>query len=477
MARLRWLALIGFLLFISLGCEAWVPGDRGGGNGDGGDSADTPPDDRELIPLTFADSDEDFLNPERGYYAGMNLLSPGGALELRDRGHTLAIAQVQLDEYRFGDIDSQLLATIDAGFDGVRAAGIKVILRFKYNSAQTDDAPKETMLRHIEQLAPILEANSDVIAVLQAGFIGAWGEWHGSTFGLDNDEDRGDILMALLDALPASRSVQVRRPVFKERLIGGPVSDARAFDGSPMARVGHHNDCFLASDSDYGTYDAPVDEWHQWTASDTRFTPMGGETCALYEPRTNCAASLEVMASHHWSYLNSQYNVAVLDGWEEGGCGGDVRRGLGYRLSLQRVAHSQSVAPGGLLALEIDLVNRGFAAMYNERPVYIVLTGGGERHTARLDGADPRRWQPGTAISLATRLRLPADLEPGSYAVSLWLPDADPSLAADTRYSVRLASDGVWSAETGENVLVHDLLVDPSAPGHIDPSASSLREI
>jgi hypothetical protein len=183
------------------------------------------------------------------------------------------------------------------------------------------------------------------------------------------------------------------------------------------------------------------------------------------------------MASHHWSYLNSQYNVAVLDGWEEGGCGGDVRRGLGYRLPLQRVAHSQSVAPGGLLALEIDLVNRGFAAMYNERPVYIVLTGGGERHTARLDGADPRRWQPGTAISLATRLRLPADLEPGSYAVSLWLPDADPSLAADTRYSVRLASDGVWSAETGENVLVHDLLVDPSAPGHIDPSASSLREI
>jgi hypothetical protein len=37
-------------------------------------------------------------------------------------------------------------------------------------------APKKIVLQHITQLAPVFKKNADVIAVLQEGFIGIWGE-------------------------------------------------------------------------------------------------------------------------------------------------------------------------------------------------------------------------------------------------------------------------------------------------------------
>jgi hypothetical protein len=93
----------------------------------------------------------------------------------------------------------------------------------------------------------VLAANADVIAVLQAGLIGAWGEWHTSTNGLDTPENKQTILLALLDALPASRMTQIRTPNAKGDIFGASaLGDAEGFDGSNKARTGHHNDCFLA---------------------------------------------------------------------------------------------------------------------------------------------------------------------------------------------------------------------------------------
>ena len=48
-------------------------------------------------------------------------------------------------------------------------------------------------------------------------------------------------------------------------IAGGDTVDAiSAHDGSHISRTGHHNDCFLASDTDYGTYTAPY-SWPNMT--------------------------------------------------------------------------------------------------------------------------------------------------------------------------------------------------------------------
>jgi hypothetical protein len=416
-----------------------------------------------LTTVTFTESSATMVNPERGFYVGIDLVGGArGAAGIRNGGHALAIGLVQLDAYRATPLDAALLAALDAGFAGVRAAGIKVILRFTYNSSLADDAPRDVILGHIAQLAPVLERNADVIAVMQAGFIGAWGEWHSSTHGLDNDADRATILTGILAALPPSRGVQVRTPMFKAAIFpGGALTEAEAFDGSNRARVGHHNDCFLASDTDLGTYAAPVAQWEDFVSKDGLYTPVGGETCGVDSPRTDCPAALAEMEANHWSYLNREYHQAVLAGWQSQGCDVEVQERLGYRLVLTQASYSPSPTVGGVFALAVDVVNRGFAAPFNPRPAYVVLTGASGRHVIRLEDVDVRRWAPGKSTTFSAVLRLPSAMAAGVYTVSLWLPDDAEALRDDPRYAIQLANDGVWNAGTGENVLVRDLHVQP----------------
>jgi len=156
---------------------------------------------KEGGPKKFAASDEEFPNPERGLMVFINLAEKGDLSYLRGKGYSLVFANVSLAAFRGGPLAADFLAKLDQGFQRVRAAGLKIVLRFTYSGNIGDaDAPKAIVLQHIAQLKPLLMSHGDVIAVLQAGFIGAWGEWHGSTHGNDNDGVRREVVTALLDA-------------------------------------------------------------------------------------------------------------------------------------------------------------------------------------------------------------------------------------------------------------------------------------
>lgn len=426
---------------------------------------------RPVTIVRFQPATDEVLNPERGFMVDIDLVRARDFRWVRAQGYTLAYAGVRLDGNRTEALSPRLLADLDAGFEAVRDAGIKVVLRFVYNdTADGLDAPKWAVLAHIDQLRPTLQKNADVIAVMDAGFIGAWGEWHSSTHGLDNVRDRGDILYAILHALPPSRSVTMRSPRYKVDAYGDGQSPAdRAFDGTDPARVGHHNSCFLASDTDLGTYAEPIDRWKEYVAHDGRFTPVGGETCALNPPRSDCPTATAELRRLHWSFLNALYHEAVLASWERDGCYREIARDLGYRLELSSLTMDQAVAPGGVLRVSIRLRNTGYAAMFNARPVYVTL--GPWQVRTELD---PRRWEPGAPIELALALRIPAGAPPGKLRLGLYLPDADARLrtpARDPLYAVRIAN-ATWDAPV--NVLTDAVVVDPRAPGDVDATASEM---
>jgi hypothetical protein len=445
--------------------------DGGGGDTGAPDGAEPP-----LTTVIFDPIDDDILNPERGFYDWADLTSGDDLAYVRANGLTVAWASGALDSYRTSAIPSSYLDSLDAGLARARDAGIKIYLRFSYNSSMSDpDASKAQILAHLTQLAPLLAANADVIVALQAGFIGAWGEWHSSTNGLDNPTDRAAILAAILDALPASRMTQVRTPMYKSDALGGPLADAAAFSGTEAARVGHHNDCFLASDDDWGTYADPIDDWKAFVAQEGRFTPVGGETCNVNPPRSECTSATAEMAQLHWSLLNLRYHQGVIDGWSTGGCLDEIKRKLGYRLELQAASHSERVRPGGVLVVEATIANTGWASPFNARPVFVVLDDGTTRRAARLTGVDPRRWEAGATASVLARLRVPAAAAAGTYSLALWLADEATSLRDVPEYAIRFASDTTWSA--GANVFATDLLVDPQAPGNIEPGATEFVEI
>lgn len=413
----------------------------------------------DLDPPRFADGDDpsgdpsctDVHNPGRGFYQTMDLLdvSPGELADIFDSGRRLAYGRVRIPDYIDKPLDDALLDAIELGFSRARDAGLTVIPRVYYAADQSgSDAPLDVVLGHIDQLAPVWQAHADVIAVVQAGFIGAWGEWHGSMNDLDNPDARNQILDALLLAVPPERMIQVRRPSFKEDAVGGPLDAATVHDQSSLARLAHHNDCFLASDSDQGTYGDAAER--AYMEADAPFTMNGGETCATNPPRSECTSALAELELLHYTYLNEEYHPGVLQSWKDDGCFRQIECRLGYRLLVTRVRAPAEAAPGATIGVEVSIFNDGWASLHNPRPLALVLHGPSD---IRVDlDIDPRTFMPGEETSFCVAVDLPADAPAGSYDVALHLPDASPGLAARSEYAVRIAN-AAWDDATALNML------------------------
>jgi Domain of unknown function (DUF4832)/Domain of unknown function (DUF4874) len=421
--------------------------------------------------VTYQPDMTDFANPERGFYhhTGDCDANDFGLATLQgyrtSQQITLVMCVFYLAAFKNAPISAAALDQLQQQLDTVRAAGLKMILRFAYTTSTAgDDAPLSRVLQHLDQLAPYLSANSDVIHVVQAGFIGAWGEWYYTqNFGnqgvvsATDWANRKAVVDKLLGVLPSNRMVQLRTPNFKRTMYGtAAVTSGQAYGGSTVARLGHHNDCFLASADDLGTYLNPAVEY-PYLAAETQFVPMGGETCQPNPPRSQCPTALQELARFHWNYLNTDYRAEVLNGWTSGGCMADVRRNLGHRFQLTQGTYP--AAASGNLSVQLTVRNAGWAAPFNPRGLELVL-----RNTAtgtvykRPLGADPRRWAAGTTTTVSQSVSL-SGVPAGSYRLLLNLPDPRPGLATRPEYSIRLANTGVWEPATGFNDLLHTLTV------------------
>lgn len=448
-----------------------------------------------LETITFQPSSADFLNPERGFFQFTDLTNPWSYGSIRSQGQTLVYGRILADNFRTGPFSQTFLNQIQAGFDAARTHGIKVKPRVAYNDDGGADAPKSVILNHIQQLKPLWEANKDVIYHMDAGFIGGWGEWHSSSNGLGNNADRTEILNAILDALPQDRMVGIRTPHFKREIFNGTPGDdtlkitaANAFDGSNLSRVGHLNDCFLASTSDFGTYVTPG--WSRqdeidYIGSESEFSPHGGETCNPSAFSTGANAISE-MSQLHTDYLNINYHPTVVQSWVDDGntSGGfddsfeEISRRLGYRYELQTAELPDAVKPSGLLEIEFTIDNIGFGELFNPRDVEITLenNSSGELFAATLQ-VDPRFWSGGTSNLIQAILGVPKDLEEGTYTVGIRMRDYEASLEDDVRYSIRFANDGVWDSTLGINVLKTDLQISHTALGTTYQVGTDFEEV
>jgi hypothetical protein len=244
----------------------------------------------------------------------------------------------------------------------------------------------------------------------------------------------------------------VRRPFYKQMAFGGPVSRDLAFSRSALARVGHLNDCFLASPNDQGTYRAAGEE--DYALNDARYVPVGGETCAVNPPRSECASALRELERHHWSFLNRDFQEQVLASWREGGCYDTIACRLGYRFVVRGHVMPAEARTGDVFSVRLSLTNDGYAAAFNRRPVFLVLaSSSGQPPVMIPTGIDARSWAPGQGIDACLGVTLPGNLPPGNQRVGLWLPDPETSLQHDPRYAIRLVGGVSFDAATGINWL------------------------
>jgi hypothetical protein len=309
-----------------------------------------------------------------------------------------------------------------------------------------------------------------------------------------------------------------KRYVLGQRVWGAPfevVNALTAHSDKPAARMGFHDDGFLAGETVTGSVHPAADGiWLKWFGPgvpefdymtlESPYVPVDGE---LYwgdaGGKVDGLRAAIAMRHHHYtsfsiahSYSEQQkepYSIddwmktpltaeqvrsrklPVSDGYFEDDSGSEVARTqfeylrdhLGYRLELQQARFPGEARAGGGFRVEVELMNRGFSVMHNPRPVYLVLIGRDGVAEFPVKEADPRKWQPyqpgdpeGEPLvhKLGLSSRLPRRLKPGRYRLGLWMPDACPSLRRDARYAVRVANRDVpWWVDAdgfyGVNVL------------------------
>ena len=470
----------------------------------------------QTTTVNYTSSNLDMPNPERGFYfptatSASNYTPLDAAFIASKRNYytpyeanymvhsTLVFRYFILDDFINSQITNAFLNNMQADFDAARMAGVKMIIRFSYtNTPPTGDcgtwicppygdATKTRILQHIGQIEPLLIANKDILATVQMGFIGVWGEnYYTDHFGdashppwiLTNMNwtDRSDVLNALLNAVPPDRTVQVRYPQMKQRYVYGlgaptnsnPLALAEAYSQIDKARIGFHNDCFLESDTDSGTYNdygpptsgADTTNLKPYLAADSKYVPVGGETCGANNPNDNCASNGgradSELSRFHYSFLNSDYNNAEVNNDWTSICLEDIKRNLGYRIELVDAIFPDLAESGNNMTIDINLRNVGYSAPFNPRGIELILrnTSTGQEFYAPLSDQDPRLWFTGSHWFSET-LCLPPNIPSGNYKLFLNLPDPEPTLFDNPNYSIQLANTNIWEASSGYNDLNH----------------------
>jgi hypothetical protein len=380
--------------------------------------------------ITFAPSNDALANPGRGWWTWIaedfSRATTGEIEALTDRGMTVGYAIVRLDDYRGRDLPQVFLDRLDRRFAMARQAGLKVILRFAYNypksSTEYDtaqDAPLPRVLRHILQLEPVIRANADTIIAWQAGFIGAWGEGHTSSNGLDTAKAKAAVRDALIAAAPAQMHLQWRYP-----------GDILSW---PRGRIGFHNDCYLSSEGDVGTWPDGPDEAERQKRAIARLTDrtyFSGETCDA-EPRairTGCAAMLAESARFHLAALGRDYHTAFHRAWASQGCLAEIENRLGYRLRLV-----EARIDGDTLRLRI--ANEGWTRVPDDRPLLVLATRADGRVSRAAAGALSAIGGGATATLTARVAGLGE-----ATRICLAAPDPSPRLADRPAYAIRFAN-------------------------------------
>lgn len=348
----------------------------------------------EVRSQRFEESSRPLENPNRGFYRIYGFLitdeEKDYAAQLdefyswADNPVGLTLVEINLLEYRAGEISPAGLDNLNALFRALSEDGRQLVVRFLYDwerkNLLTEPASLDVILRHMEQVGEILRNYEDSIFTLQGLFVGDWGELHNTRY--DSPADLR-CLAETLSSVTGAR-LAVRTPT-QWRQITQNGTDVRLVE-----RLGLFNDGMLGSETDLGTYDMGYQGEQRRTREQEldfqealcRAVPNGGEVVTEnpYNDFENAVRDLERMRV---TYLNRDYDAAVLEKWAAArvsgrGCfnGLDglsyIERRLGYRLFLSKVELRRSVLRHRV-TVEAFVRNRGFAPLYEEPEVILTL--------------------------------------------------------------------------------------------------------
>lgn len=376
----------------------------------------------------------------------------------------LMLVEINLRNYSNSDLSDNALQQLDNILSELSAARRQVILRFLYDwdgkALETEPDSIERLMRHMNQVASVVNKYEDAVFLIQGTFTGNCGEMNQTHYG--SHEHNRQLMTHLSRAVSPSVFLAVRTPSHLRGVLGTreTVTAENAFDGSLASRLGLFNDGMLGSVYDLGTYDdtpnadtlSPEDKGTReeeiaFQNALCQFVPNGGETVVpnSYNDLENAIADLSAM---HITYLNRDHDASVMEKWSDSVYRGEdcfdgmsgldyINAHLGYRYVMQDSFLSFEKASLSSAVLSFTIQNTGFAPAYRlfEGELTLSQADTGILRTFPVD-MDNRTIGGGEAKTFSLALDLDG-LPEGDYQVTFTLTDPY------TGQIVQFASDNV----------------------------------
>ena len=458
----------------------------------------------EMKEINYNESVETISNPAAGYTKTIwavckpnetPVYSPDGNLVLFfvDIGGFSAGANGITDEngnYTEGkdyDLDEKFFESWRETFENCRKNGCMIALRFRYDANGKDNPEPssfEQVLKHIQQIKDsyILDDYSDIIAFVESGFVGKWGEQHGGKY--TSVEYKAKLLDAMLNCVPYTIPVTVRTPdIFAEwaGIKRSELDDESLYEKASLSadyqkiltkRVGLYNDGYMGSNSDLGTY-ANRETETNWLNRVTTDTYFGGEFSGdiefakqydTYLPEN----AIPEMYKTRLSYINSNifklYNDYTFDekysvkGVDNSAYYGQsvfkfIRDHIGYRFVLRKSALSESAEQGGKVDVGISVENTGFANPVIHPNTSVIIEKDGKFMIANMLGIDCHNWYSCKTSDEKFSLQLPDNIETGDWNVYLRLSVSSNNIENLNHRAIRFANENIWDSTLGANYI------------------------
>ena len=380
----------------------------------------------EIYSQIYEEIAFDRYNPDRGFYRDLgnsNLSKPFGHGNTNPRYHNFqkldenfAMQAVQrsknCNEFCFGSMNvsqplrfewfrindfystplsKKYLSELNKFFADARRNGYKLIVRWAYSFPNEKDDPQnenyyknkkisspnlDIITTHISQLSKVVNENKDVIMSVQAGLLGAWGEWHSDQYGdwKSWNDARAEGLKKWLSLTDDDVIIQIRYP---QDYVKRKIKSLPQFN-----RVGIHHDCpnYAKDNIEFARYGNQI----------KNAALITGEMCNS-KPLTSysCTSMKRYFEKYQFTALRVGYPDNIFENWFKDGCLTEIRNRLGYRFVI-----NESHFDGNNLTILIS--NKGFAKIHKSTPVSLVVG-----NTILSPGYDAAQWSPGEIVELS----------------------------------------------------------------------------
>lgn len=440
--------------------------------------------------IDYSESLVKLRNPERGFYGprGYNIRPTNNKPLTPPASSSLVHLRVGLAAFSgngTGAVDAELtedaLNNLVATIDAIRKNNASIIIRFSYDDFnwKTNMEPSMDMiLRHIEQLGPVLLANKDVIAAIEMGFFGPCGELHSSKIG-----SQTNVAIAtdkLLDATNEEMILSLRTPGHYStwsKIDRTTIDQFITKKGTREYMVGIYNDGYLGSESDLGTF-ANRQKEVKWLSYQAKHTFYGGELVANFATGTplNTIEYIQQEAfTTHTTYLNSEWNNEVINGFKKTPYVGDdtlyknstayeyIDNHLGYRYVLKKSEITANLEKTDTLKAKLEIENVGFANLIREKKVSVVLENEHDVYEM-ITSIDPTTWNSKSTTKTSFSVDLPDAIKSGEYNVYLRISKYANLLSDSNFHCISFANKDIYNQDIGANFIGKVTIKDSDKP-------------